>query len=256
MIPPFRSFMLALLLCCSVLLPGVPHAQEPLLVTSRFPPFTGENLPHKGVCSWIVQQAMELAGYEFRLDFRPWKRGEALVRRHDRLGTFPYVKTPKRQKDFVFSKPLMEVFAHLFVKVDSKVRFAGETDLQGLMLCMPFGYSTSSFQKLLDAGVVRLTINRPYTLRGCFHQLEVGAVDGVVINSLAGSAVLEQHFPPGVIRMEPKAISTNAYHLMVARDHPRAETFLQAFNTALARLKESGEQDRLIRGYFLERPGE
>ena len=65
-----------------------PNSTKLLLVTNEWAPYTSENLGEYGMVSKIVALAMEEAGLEYEIQFRPWARALEMVKYGDAWGSF------------------------------------------------------------------------------------------------------------------------------------------------------------------------
>ncbi len=217
-------------------------AEQPLeLVTGEYSPYISQQLPRRGLITEIVEEAFRIQGYQTQIQLLPWKRGYDLAKGGEFFGTFPYVKTPERARDFVYSEPVFTIRNMLFVQREAPHRFRRDDDLRGLVVCKALGYRTNDIADLLEAGI--LTLQRVPALENCFKMLRRGRVDLVPIDSPIGwQHINDLYGESGVewFRTLEEPIDTVPLHLMVARDHPHVEDVLAVFNAGLAQLAVSG----------------
>jgi polar amino acid transport system substrate-binding protein len=120
------------------------------------------------------------------------------------------------------------------------------------VICRPIGYNLIGLKEMQRS--VSFTIERPVSLRQCFGMLERGRVDLVFISDLVG-----WHTIAGIDGMDhtrfkalpfPGNKPKTGLHLLIARDHPTAQTILKRFNEGLSKLVATGEYERTIRDYI------
>ncbi|WP_094709772.1 ABC transporter substrate-binding protein [Hahella sp. CCB-MM4] len=224
----FRQFMLLAIFFFAL----VAQAEESYIVVTGAdsnPPFSGPELPQGGLITEIIREAIARMGAESQVEYLPWNHA---YRRADSalvLGAYPYVKDAERLQHFFFSTPLYVTVERFFVVHDSDITFSRDSDLQGLILCRPLGYSLESVNHLIEQNVVRLWA--PNDLATCFQLLAAGRVNLVPIGEETGYSVIAENFPaPDDFKVLTKPIQVNGYHLMVSKEYPHATEILQRFD--------------------------
>ena len=244
--PDLKSAFRVLVLSSSCLL-GQPVAAEALsLVTgNEYPPFTGSDLAGGGVLTELVRQAFDASGTAIDIDFKPWTRGYEETLRLGYDATFPYLSTPRRTADFLFSEPLYQLSLRLYVRRDSPWQTGSPEEMRNATFCLPAGYEVNGW---IRAESDRLVFVRPRSMAQCHAMLQLGRVDVVVSNpdELAWQAVPPKLTLPNV-RALPEPLADVTLHLIVPRAHPDAQALLSTFNAGLQRLVSSGARDQLFR---------
>jgi len=262
-----------------VALPAAPAADEDMelssvvkriefLTADGFTPFTDRSLPNGGLITHIVSAAMDLvkerSGGSFSYNVS-WVNDWAahlnplLITRAFDAG-FPWLKpdcsrpaelsqdAKYRCQKFFFSDPLYEVFTVLFVKSNSSLSFAKDDEVLGKTLCQAAGQSTYELDKggrnwVKENKVVLL---RPQNVEECFRLLDNGSVSAVVTADLTGKSVMAALGLGDKVKALPRPVAIGTLHLIVPKTHPHASTVLYYINTAIVKLRESGEYDRIV----------
>lgn len=226
---------------CLVLAAPVRAAESPLdLVTGNdFPPFTGEDLPQGGLMTELVLRAFRMVGLGYEVRFAPWKRGYDGVIAGRFLATFPYVRTPEREREVIFSEPVLEVRQLVYLSTHTRMEFTGPQDFRGRTVCAPIGYALPTE---LTAMVERreLTRDSPADLAACARMVATGRADAFVIDEYTGRAAVVRAGVADGIRIAEQPYALAPQHLIVSRGNPEAGAVLAAFNAGLRKLKESG----------------
>ncbi len=203
------------------------------------PPFSGPELPEGGLITEIIREAITRMGAESQVEYLPWNHA---YRRADSalvLGAYPYVKDAERLQHFYFSTPLYVTVERFFVANNANITYVEDSDLQGLILCRPLGYSLESVNHLIQQNIVRLWA--PNDLATCFQLLSAGRVNLVPIGEETGYSVIAENFPgKGGFKVLSKPIQVNGYHLMVSKDYPNAAEILARFNDEVVGMWDEG----------------
>ena len=231
-------------------------------------PFTDPSLPGGGMIAQLVSASMDIvkdqSGGKFGYNIswvNDWGAhlNPLLITRAFDAG-FPWLKPDCSQpaelsadakyrcQKFFFSEPLYEVFTVLFVKADSSITFANDSDMHGKTLCRPAGFSTYELDKggrnwVKDNKVVLM---RPQTIEECFRLLDSGSVQAVVTSDLTGQSVSTALGMTGRVKQLQRPVAIGTMHVIVPKTHPHASTVLYYVNTAIGRLRESGEYDKIV----------
>lgn len=239
-----------------------------LLTADGYAPFTGRALEGGGMLTEVITAAMNIVKKEARgrFDYKiswvnDWSAhlNPLLLTRAFDVG-FPWARpdcdggaaldaaAQFRCRRFFFSEPLYEVITSLFVRNASPVVSLRSEKLDGSTLCLPAGQAVYE----LDQGGRnwvkdgKITLVRPPTVDECFRMLEAGTVTGVVTTEFAGRASMNSLGMAGRIRMLNDPVALTSLHVVVSKSHPHARTILYYINTALAKLRDSGDYNMII----------
>ncbi len=238
------------------------------LTADGYSPFTDRSLPNGGMMTHIVGASMDLIKEQSAGSFTysvSWVNDWAahlnplLITRAFDAG-FPWVKpdcsrlaelspdAKYRCQRFFFSDPLYEVFTVLFVKSNSPLTFAKDEEIIGKTLCQSAGSSTYELDKGGRNWVKdnKITLLRPQTVEECFRLLDTGSVSAVVTADLTGKSVTTALGLSDRVKALPRPVAIGTIHVIVPKTHPHASTVLYYINSAITKLRESGEYDTLV----------
>lgn len=215
------------------------------------PPFVGKDLPQKGAMSDVVVKAFKELKIPVEINFRPWARGYSETKENVFFGTFPYVKTPEREKDFYFSTPIYVVKPKLFIRSDliTKNKLSDLVALKDLRLCSPIGFAVN---KDLIEKFPHLEKNHlePLDLASCAHMLLQKRADYFIVNTDQGRAALKKVNIEKEIQIIDLGLRTNEYYLIVSKNNKNALGVLKLFNSEIIKMKKSGELQNILRQHF------
>lgn len=235
-------------------------------------PFADRSLSNGGMITQIVSKAMDLVKEQSqgRFDYNvswvnDWSAhlNPLLIARAFDAG-FPWQKpdcshpadlsqdAKYRCQKFLFSDPLYEVFTVLFVKSNSSITFAKDDEIIGKTLCQPASQSTYELDKggrnwVKDNKVVLL---RPPSIDECFRLLDNGSVSAAVTADLTGKSVAASLGLGEKVKALPRPVAIGTLHVIVPKTHPYASTVLYYINTAVARMRDSGEYDKIVESHL------
>lgn len=242
--------------------------QIQFLTAEGYPPFADRTLPDGGIVLDLLASSMDLikrqgkSSFDFQISWvNDWAAhlNPLLITRAFDAG-IPWVQpdcrnaaeldrhTQYKCQKFFFSDPFYESVSVLFVKADSPIRFESDAEVVGKTLCLTKGWSTYDLDKggrnwVKDS---KVTLMQPQTPEDCFRMLESGGVDAIVIPDLTGRAIAMSMGITDRVRATERPVHIETMHAIVAKTHPHARTILYYINSSLAKLKESGEYDRIV----------
>jgi polar amino acid transport system substrate-binding protein len=223
-------------------------ATQPLaLVTGEdYPPYVDVQEPGGGLAVRLVQQVMQRMNATATVDTAPWRRGyeETLRGRFD--ATFPYVRTAERERDFLYSDPLIQVRQAVFMTVERRFAYRAPADLKGRRICTPLGFApAASLQPMLDSGeAVRVTAA---SAASCPGLLAADRADAFIQDHRIGVALVAKAGLTGrIVAVAEPPFGLQELHLIVPRSHPDAAGLIARFNAALKQVRGSGDYNRLL----------
>jgi polar amino acid transport system substrate-binding protein len=242
------------------------------LTADGYTPFTDRSLPNGGMTTEIVTAAMDQIKEQAKGNFDysiSWVNDWAahlnplLITRAFDVG-YPWLKpdcskmselshdAKYRCQKFFFSEPLYEVHTVLFTKKETGFTFARDDEAIGKTLCQPAGSSTYELDKGGRNWVKdnKIILMRPQTIEECFRLLDNGTVHAVVTADLTGRAVTAALGMADRVKASNRPLAISTMHLIVTKTHPHASTLLYYINSAINKLKESGEYDKIVESHL------
>lgn len=235
-------------LLCAVGFPA-PVVGEQRFATAEFLPYIDRSAPEGGYYPALVARVLAHHGDRAVFVDRPWARAHEETRAGRFDGSFPYLRSPSREREFLFSEPLLEVPSLLFVRRDT-VATGGDAERdRRIAAARRTCYLRDSLLPTpleARAAAGALEVVRVDDMAQCFRMLEAGRIDVVAAGAYNGRSTLRRlHGAGGPIVALGGAIDVSTLHLVWPRSDPRAAARRTAFNASLAELRRSGEVDRL-----------
>lgn len=249
--------------------PGMAPAPAPytgldLVTGGDYAPYTGEDLPGGGLVTELVRRAFAAGGRRYDVRFMPWKRGYDGVVSGRFLATFPYVRTPEREREVLFSDPVVEVRQFVYLSKRSAMDFHGRgaagdsggdsggvTDFRGRAVCQPVGYALpGELEALVQQGL--LTRHTPSDLGACMRMVAAGRADALVIDEYSAADAIARAGLADDIRASERPFAVVTLHLVVGRATPGAEATVAAFNDGLKMLKQQGVYRQLLAAHTVQ----
>lgn len=240
--------VLCAVLALAVMAPLPAGAAEALaLVTGEdYPPYVDAREAGGGLAVLLVQQVMRRMGVAASIDTAPWRRGyeDTLRGRYD--ATFPYVRTPERERDMLFSDALIQVRQVVFMPADRRFTYRSPADLKGRRVCMPLAYApAAALQPMIESGEVQRVTAA--SAAACPGLLAADRADFFIQDLPIGMALVARANLAGrVIALSEPPVGQSEIHFILPRSRPDAAGLIARFNAALAQVRTSGDYDRLL----------
>jgi polar amino acid transport system substrate-binding protein len=221
-----------------------------LVTGDGYAPFTSQELPGGGLLTQMVEQALGQEQVASSLDWLPWSRGLQMTQQGKYDATFPYLRSEALAEHFLFSEPLLMVRQHLFSRAGTAYEVDDLSTLNGARLCYPLGWQLPvAIQALVEQR--RLIRHAPKGLNECARLLLLGRDDFFIANGPIGAAALSATGQPASrFRRSQGSFGETSLHVIVSREHPRAEQLLQIINKSLAQFRDGDRFQRLLGNYL------
>lgn len=224
--------------------------QPVLIATGEWPPYSGESLPRNGVASAIVASALKLMGYAPDFRFMPWERAEASAGENEMndgvRATFPYILASPRDRDFYYSKPILDVESSVFYNRDAtpaagQIKKLGDLSAFSVVPIRGYRYPPQA-ERFLNSKIKPVPTNKD-----AFKLLLTSKEPLVVIEATSvGKSLLWQRFATnaGRIGIAPFTFKSPLYFIASKRN-PNNLAFIRKFDHALAEMRASGRLEQI-----------
>lgn len=240
--------LLLLLLVLFSLLRVETYAQRISLTLNDYPPYMGAHIPYQGILSRLVKEAFALEGVDITLVEVPNNRSIAgpMAGLYD--GTFGWAYTQERAEKLLYSDALLTFHMVFFQRKDRIIDWQTMEDLAPYAIGITKGnFVSNDFSRLQQEG--RLRVDEGLDDPSGMRKLLLQRIDLFPMEKEAGQYLLASLFQPG----QQRQIAVNSHtiwevpvHLLIYRGHPQAADLISRFNRGLAKLKQSGQYERLI----------
>lgn len=206
-------------------------------------PFVSASLPQGGWSQALVTQTFHRMGYEVDIHILPWSRGKMWTDEHRFLGTFPYVRSPKREQEYYFSVPINYIPVRFYVSRASNITDIQE--LSGKRLCLPYGYS----DEFASGGIVdrlNLKINRVVDGAGCIGHVQRGWSDAGLTNSYVSlNELTNTRLIDDKLLVLPTEVEQVSVHFIISKSYPNGREWMDNFNQTFQQLSKDGTKAKI-----------
>lgn len=219
-----------------------------LNVSNRgYPPYliVNDDGTYGGIAYDVVTRIADRIGYDIEFHQIPRKRVDGMLL-DGRIDATPRAREWTEEPDnFLFTDAMVPIREVFFSKTDSDFRFEGLHNLQDVTLVTPLGYHYPELEPLFADGTIeRYEVSED---RDIFTYLLHGqSLDATIADLTVGQWIIRQHGWQGKFRHSRQALSDYGYRLML---RPGWQSFAEAFNEELAKMKDSGELDEILDQY-------
>ncbi|MEQ8829615.1 MAG: transporter substrate-binding domain-containing protein [Alphaproteobacteria bacterium] len=224
-----------------------------LVTGNNYFPYADERIPGGGLATVLVKAIFEKMGHNATVSFAPWPDGFQATREGRFLATFPYIKTPEREAEFLYTDELFSVRPHIFMNFTNAPGLTQPSDLAGKILCVPVGWGIDEYLKDVTAsGQVR--VYDQTTVVGCFQLLAQGKVDAISIDRRLGTAAARAVQEGAWFKVRRLTIDSSPNYMIIPKSLPGAQEWIKRFNAAKDSLRMDGTVARLIQTYYENYP--
>lgn len=242
--------MRLLLLLLTLIFGGHLQAESIRLTNGEWSPYLGQNLPHHGVASRIVEEAFALQGVQVQWEFYPWASALRSAEQGKSDGAAVWLRSPEREQAFFISTPVVDSSYFLFHRKDQPFDWQQVSDLQGKRVGGAIDYDYGqAFQQAEKIG--QLQVKRLSNEEQGLRMVLAGRLDVFPMDKVVAFDLLHSHFSAAERRQlsfHPLPLRSDSLHLLLSRQVPGNEAMLQRFNQGLQQLRESGK----VSQYLLE----
>ena len=216
--------------------------------TGEWPPFISESFKHHGIATRIISESFALQDIKVEYSWFPWKRTYNNVKTGDWDASAIWAITPEREKDVLFSDPIIRNTTVLFFNKDKYRDWNSFEDLSGLVIGATNGYFYGkAFKKAEEQGLI--IVERTNTESHNFKKLAANRLDAVAAEVDTGYYIMRGMFDNkeiSSVQVNNKAIASFNNHLVISKKLDNAAELITTFNQGLKKLNESGKVNQYL----------
>lgn len=172
-----------------------------------------------------LRAACELARVSCSLQILPWARAMALTKRDPNALLFSIVRSPDREKDFLWLSPIATEPIWIFSRPDSPP-LASAADLAHARVGVINGSSGAAF--LLDAGVPRSAIDFANSTEANLRKFAAHRIDYILSTEARLQKELTRYTLPFKVQKALRMQDATTYYAMNPKSSPATVAALQA----------------------------
>ncbi|WP_417068180.1 substrate-binding periplasmic protein [Niveibacterium terrae] len=236
----------ALALLIATALPLATRAEEALTFAASddWLPYSSAQAPEGGLLVKISRAALRAAGRDSHYVFPPWNRAIEEARAGAVTGIVGAWHSAEREKDFLYSAPIIKNDIVFFAFADRPIRYQKLADLQPYRIGAVRG---NSFIRTLQQAHLRLDLatSQDENLRKFINR----RFDILVDERRATELAIRTRFPGlenQIVALQPP-LETNYLYLIVSKRANHAEQIVTDFNKGLATIEKDGTLKKIYR---------
>ncbi|MBF4694639.1 substrate-binding periplasmic protein [Fusibacter ferrireducens] len=225
-----------------------PNLDRYIIATGEYEPYIyTENGVNKGFEYEMLIEIFKEMEIDYEIRTMSWVRGLYNLNTGDAFAVFPYAKTSEREQSCIFTDSLIDVedrkvYFYYYQKEERPFVLQSIEDLKRHRLGGISGYYYTEIYDELG-----LEYDQSNDKIECFTKLKEGRIDTVALNPVVAEALINRYFPEDKAAFKKSDFSftvpPSGDRLMINREDPRAEAFVEQFNQAFHKLKDSGMWD-------------
>lgn len=207
-----------------------------LFVSGEYAPYVyKENGVIKGTSYDQLKRVLDEMKVPYDIEVVSWSRGLYMLDTGEAFATFPYAKSPDREAQYLFSNAfdrsdLKQNYVYGCQQPGkSKLQLDSLEDLKTLRVGGVYGYYY--LERFKNLG---LTIDLSVNEQECLAKLKDDKIDVAVFDPIVANYLIATYFNNGINRFYQTKLAVNPEQtgdfLMMDRDNPKAQDFINAFN--------------------------
>ncbi|MFC7420375.1 substrate-binding periplasmic protein [Iodobacter arcticus] len=217
------------------------------LSNQEWAPYMGKGLADYGIFSRLVFEAFARENVQVTFEFYPNNRTLEVARKGVLDGSFGWAISAERQKNLLYTDPVLSANMVFFERVNSKRPWKKLSDLKDSRIGITLGnYYSDEFSQLEKQKILK-TDAAADDLTG-FRKLIAGHIDLFPIDIEVGQYLLQQNFSAEKreqVTWQKKAFWIAPMHVVIWNKHPRGKELIARFNSGLKKLKSSGDFQKI-----------
>jgi polar amino acid transport system substrate-binding protein len=208
--------------------------------TLDWPPYSGENLPGKGLTAEIISAAFKAEGYlNIQFDFLPWSRALSVAEKDERyIGCLNAYYSKERAKKFIISDPVISSLIKFAERRDNPIKWNHLEDLRGKKIGVVQDYvNTSELEQLFTNKTLYADIaidDSSNLTKIAYRRVDLAIIDSNVFEYLMNTHL---HFKTlkNELILGPKILEEKKLFVLFSKNL-KGKKYAQIFNRGLKKI--------------------
>lgn len=234
----------SLLVMLGLTVPSLADQKTLTIVADEWPPYSGEQLPNRGLTLDLISAVLKRAGYDPQVSVEPWARimEGAKNGRYDIVGSL--FLTDDLKDTMVYSDSYYDTDVRFLKPVGSAFDYTGLSALKPYRIAVGDGFLyEDAFDKadFLNKLVVTTTLQ---TVQMVAYERADLTLDSQEVIQFA----LNKEAPElkGKVEFVKSPLATRGIHMAVRQSLPNHQAIVADFNRELALMRQDGSYDALV----------
>lgn len=236
-----------LALICLVYTSFVSHAADKKvsLAAMEVPPFYGEDLPENGFIAAITREAFQRAGYQFEIQFMPWKRALGGAQNGLFDGVLGLYITEEREKTLLFTDTIYESHQVFIQKRTSQKKHEQNNELNNVLIAVQIGTHQAKAATELGFNIYPTNTNVDSLILLVKERVDLALMSFENFRYIQHSEEGISINWNGIEVVEPPFHGYGIYNAF-SRKLPQSEEITQVFNKQLLAMKQDGTYEQIL----------
>ncbi len=218
--------------------PSVEPKEKVLIVTGEYVPYVSQSLEDGGLLTELIEQTLDHCDFEYEIEFYPWARCTEMLQSGEAWASYPFGHSATNDSMYLFSDNIYHT-NHLFyyLKENDKLteEFQGYDSIEDFSDYVFGGASGYWYGNRNDIAALGVKSEWANDTDALLKMLYAGRIDFFVEDELVCEESINRLFPEeaDAFTTLPTEAKHQEYYLIVSKDYPKAEEYLEQFNSAL-----------------------
>ncbi len=214
------------------------------VVADEWPPFSGENLPNKGISLDVISTVLTRAGYDVRTSVLPWARIMNMASENDIEIVGSLFFDPAMTTHVTYAEPFFSTDVRLVAPSGSTVEYTSVKDLEPFSIAVGAGFL---YQDEFDQADYLNKVEVTTTLQG-MRMVADNRVDLTLDSEDVVNYSIRNDDPSLAERivLTPGVLATQDIHMAVGNSVEDRHEIIADFNRVLGEMRADGSLDQLL----------
>jgi len=218
-----------------------------ILSTGEWAPYVSESIDDQGFTTAIVKQAFAKVDIDIEIKFYSWARALEMIQSHDAFGTYTWSFTEERSNAYKSTNPLTVSDTVIMYTADNVNVPDDFTTVEALASYRIGGVKDYAYLEHFNNANIEVDLSDKGN--DAIVKLYNGRFDLLPTTPLVAMEFIKEAYPDEIdkFRFLKTPMETVDMGILVDKNYPEADKYIEKFNEGLKMLKDSGEYSNILR---------
>jgi len=225
----------------------VKENEKLILATGEWAPYVSENIDEQGFSTDIIKQAFAKVNIDVEIKFYSWSRTLEVIESHEAFGTYPWSFTEEKAATYKTTDSLTVSDTVLMYMASNDNVPDDFTTVESLASYTIGGVAEYSYLENFSNTNIEVDLSDNET--DAIIKLYNGRFDLLPATPLVAMEIIKENYPDEIDKFKflKTPMMSIDMGILVDKEYPDADRYIQKFNEGLQILVDSGEYNNILR---------